>query len=787
MRILDRKLSRDLRQIRTQALAIALVLACGIMVLVLSSGTQRSLETARQHYYEQHRFADVFATLTRAPQDLLLRLARVDGVARVEGRIVFPALLDLDGKAEPASAIVLSIPASGEPILNVPLVRKGRLPDPDRLEEVAVSEAFAEANALRLGDAIRATVNGQLRSLLVTGVVISPEYIYTVAPGSMEPDDDNFGILWLAEKAIASAANLEGAFNTVSMTLALGADERSVIAEVDTLLEPYGGTGAFGRERQASNVFIEGELQQLGAMAAVLPPIFLIVSAVLVNMVLGRLVALERSQIGLLKALGYGNRTIALHYVKMTIGIGIVGVVLGWLAGAWLGRELTDLYTQYFRFPELRYSSGAAQMAISGLLGLMTVVLGGLRSVRVATKLAPAVAMAPAAPPSYRRGWLDQMGRRAGLRQTTMMVLRSVIRWPGRAAVTVFGVAGSVAVLIASFFTFDAVDLMMDELFDKVNRQDASISLSRTVSERATLDALSLPGVFAAEGVYAAPVRLTASRTTLLVSLQVRDNTAQLSRLLDQQGQSITLPPFGVVVSDGMAARLGLRAGERLQVELLTGARQSWELPVTAIIRQSLGQDVYMDRDAFFRLVGRNPEVNLIHLSIDQAKVAELQALIKKTPMIARFTLWSDLRAQFEEMIGESLVTMTIIFAALGMLITFGVVYNAARIQLAERSYELASLRVLGFRRGEVGYVLIMEQMLLTVLALPIGWAAGYGFCAMMAEGFSTEIVSIPVVVTRRTFAIASMIVVVTGLFSTLVVRRRLDRIDIVSAMKQKE
>ncbi|MEZ5913772.1 MAG: ABC transporter permease [Paracoccaceae bacterium] len=785
--MLDRKLVRDLRHIWVQCLAIALVLGCGIMVLILSTGTQRSLEATRKSYYEENRFADVFAPLTRAPRGLLTEIARIDGVARVEGRVVFTAMIDLEGRPEPASAIVISLPPDGRPVLNVPALRRGRMPRPNHPDEVAISEAFAEANRLRPGDRFQAVLNGQMRPLVIAGVVISPEFIYTVGSGAFEPDDENFGLFWMNETPAAAAMDLSGAFNDLTLTLAHGADERAVIAGVDRLLAPYGGTGAYGRDRQPSNVFIEGELKQLGTMATVLPPIFLLVSAVLVNMVLGRLVSLDRAQIGLFKALGYRSGTIAAHYTKMTLGIGLVGVLLGWGFGWWLGDELTEIYTRYFRFPSLHYRPGTAPIAISGVLGMAAAVLGGLRAVRAATALSPAAAMSPAAPPVYRRGWLDRLGGLAHLRQTTMMILRSLTRWPGRAAVTLFGVSGSVTVLVASFFTFDAIDLILEDLFERANRQDATVTLARPVNERAQIDALALPGVLVAEGIYAAPVRLVNGTRSRLVSLQGREPDARLSRLLDADGAAVQVPQTGLALAAGLAEALGAQPGDRLRVELLSAPRGTWEIPVTAVIRQSLGQDAYMNREAFFRLIGQAPQVNMIHLAINHNDLAALQAKVQETPAIARFALWSDIRRQFEDTLDESLVTMTVIFASLGMLITIGVVYNAARIHLAERAYELVSLRVLGFRRGEVAYVLVAEQMLLTLIAVPLGWLAGYGFCTLMAEGFSTEVVSIPVLVTRRTYATAALIVILTALASVLIVRRRLDRVDIVSALKQKE
>lgn len=787
MRALDRKLLRDLRRIWVQSLAIGLVLACGIMVLVLANGTQQSLAETRSAYYERHRFADVFAAATRVPAGLLADIAALDGVALAEARIGFSAVLDLDGVEEPASGRILSLPVNGAPRLNVPLLREGRMPDPLRPDEVVLGEPFAQANDLRPGDSFRAILNGQLRELIVTGHVLSPEFVYTIGPGALMPDDRRFGLIWMNETAAAAASDLTGAFNEVTLSLARGADEAAVIAALDHLLAPYGGTGAHGRDLQMSHAFLQSELDQLAAMAVVLPPIFLIVSAFLVNMVLGRLIALERQQIGLLKAVGYFTRDIAWHYLKMSLGIGLIGIGIGWIAGWWLGQRMTVLYAEFFRFPWLIYTPGPALFVISGVLGMATVMLGALRAVWASVRLAPAVAMSPPAPPLYRRGWVDAVGHGLRLRQTSMMILRSITRWPGRAAITVFGVVASVSVLVASFFTFDAMDLMVDEMFYQANRQHVTLMLAGPRGASAVQDAANLPGVLTAEGAFAVPVRLHSGHLSRLTSLQARAPETTLSRLLDQDGQAVALPENGLVMPQGLAAQLGVAPGDRLLVELLIPPRETWDIAVAATIRQTIGQDVHMSAPALFALMRQAPQVNQLHLLVDEVALRALHDSVKTTPAVAGLVLWSDVRRQFEETIRENIWVSATIYSVLGMLITIGVVYNAARIQLSERAHELASLRVLGFTRGEVGFVLVGELMLLSILAVPLGWLAGYGFAALVAAGFSTDVVTLPLVVARRTYALAALIVLATALGAALVVRRRLDRIDIVSALKARE
>lgn len=792
MTALDRKLFRDLRRIWVQCLAIALVLGCGVMVLVLAQGASRSLTQTRDTYYERNRFAEVFASATRAPQALAGQLSQIRGVAAVETRISFNVVLDLPGMAEPAMARVLSIPATGAPVLNVPVLRSGRWPDPLRANEVAVSESFAEANHLRPGDPLRAILNGTLQELTVTGAMLSPEFIYLIGPGAAMPDDRRYGVIWMGQNAAAAASDLNGAFNEVALQLTRDASVDQVKAEVDVLLAPFGGTGAVGRDQQTSHAFLASELTQLAAMARIVPPVFLIVAAFLVNMVLGRLMSLERAQIGLLKAIGYSRAEITRHYLKMSLWIGIAGVLLGWGGGVWLGRGMTAMYAEFYRFPYLIYTPGGAVFGLSGGLGIVTVLAGALRSVRASAALSPAVAMLPPAPPLFRRGWVDRIGGAMRLRQTTMMILRSITRWPGRAAVTLFGVAASVSVLVASFFVFDAMDLMVDELFTQTNRQHVSLQLNAARPAVAVQNALSLPGVQRAEGRFFLPVRVTHAAASKLVGLEVQVNPspqegAALVRLLAADGAVIQPMTQGVMLPERLAQTLGVGLGDFVSVEFLAPRRETHRLQVTALNRQNFGQTLYMSDRALFALLRQAPQINRLDLQVDEAALNRLYAAVKYSPVVTAVVLWKEVRRQFDDTMNENMLRMTLIYSVLGILITIGVVYNAARIQLSERAHELASLRVLGFTRGEVGYVLVGEVMLLALLAMPLGWLGGAAFAALVTNGFSSDLITIPLVISRKTFGMATAIVFAAALGSALVVRRRLDRVDIAMALKQRE
>ena len=787
MKALDRKMLRDLRRIWAQTLAIALVLGCGIMLMVGAQGTQRSLEETRAAYYERFRFADIFAQAIRAPRALLSEIAAIDGVALAEGRITFNAVLDITGMDEPATAQVLSLPAAGAPLLNVPLLRTGRMPDPDRPEEVLINEPFGEAHDLVPGSPFAGVFDGQLRELVVTGWVLSPEFVYTIAPGAVMPDDRRFGLIWMNEAAAASATGMQGAMNDVALTLTRGADPRAVISALDRLLDPYGGTGAYGRDRQSSHAFLDSELEQLGGLARFMPPVFLVVAAFLVNMVLGRLIAIERPQIGLMRAVGYTRGEVAAHYLKLAGLIGVLGVLIGWVFGWWIGNAMLALYGDFFRFPFLLRDPSAAAVAISAALGLAAVLLGAMRAVLAALRLPPAEAMSPPAPPVFTRGWLDRVFAAIRLRQTTMMIVRSIIRWPGRAAITLFGVSASVAVLVASYFLFDAMEVVTDRTFGQGNRQQITLTLNQAQPLSVLDDALALPGVRAVEGAYAVPVRLVSGHRDRLSALQGHFEGAELARLMDDVAGAVDLPAEGVVLPALLARALGVSPGETIRIELLAAPREVLDLPVAAIVHQSLGGEAHIAAPALFSALRIAPRVNQVHLLIDTDQRAALNAQIKRTPAVAGLADWAEVRRQFDETMAENLLTMVAIYTIIGVLIAIGVVYNAARIQLSERSHELASLRVMGFTRAEVGFVLVGEMMLLTLLAVPLGWVLGGWFAAGMVEAISTDVVQLPYVVSRRTYAAAAAAVVLASLAAALLVRRRLDRVDLNTALKARQ
>ncbi|MDH3917369.1 MAG: ABC transporter permease, partial [Rhodospirillales bacterium] len=508
MRALNRKLLRDLWKIKTQVLAIAVVVGCGVAIIVMALGTMRSLEETRAAYYERYRFADVFAHVKRAPEYLAERVARIPGVKWVESRVVADVTLDVPGMAEPATGRLVSIPEHGRPALNDIKLRRGRALAPDRPDEVLIDETFAEAHGFRPGDHFFAMINDKKRKLRIVGVALSPEYIYSVGPGVLVPDKRRFGVMWISREALASAFDLEGAFNDISLSLLPSASSAEIIERLDDLLDPYGNTGAYDRDDQVSHAYLSGEMDQLVAVATVAPPIFLGVAAFLLHIVITRLVATEREQIGLLKSFGYGNAAVGWHYLKVVLVVAGLGVVLGFAGGAYLGRVMTELYTEFFRFPFLYYRLSPDVFAMAALVTLSAAVLGTINAVWRAVRLPPAEAMVPAPPAVYRRTAIERLEPRGLVGQPTRMVFRHIVRWPLRAAMTTLGISLAVAILVSSLFFYDAIEHLVQVYFHHAQRQDVTVTFTEPSAERIVHEIGRLPGVLAVEPYRAVPVRL---------------------------------------------------------------------------------------------------------------------------------------------------------------------------------------------------------------------------------------------------------------------------------------
>ncbi len=786
MSALNRKAIRDLLQIRGQALAISLVIAAGVAVLIMSLSTLESIRSSKDIFYDRYGFSDVFAHLKSAHRAVIGQIESIPGVARVEARIVYDVTLDVAGMDEPALGRLISIPDGGKPRLNGLYLRRGRWPAAFHRNEVLVGEPFAEAHKLDPGDEIVAVINARRQKLKIVGIALSPEYLIQIGPGSMIPDDHLFGVFYLGYEGLAAALDLDGSFNDISLKLMRGASEPEVIRRLDAITEPYGGTGAYGRDEQVSDQYISDEVRQLRGMATVAPTIFLGVATFLLNIVLSRLINTQREQIAALKAFGYSKFEIAWHFVLMVLLIPIVGVFLGTLGGIYQGQVMAKMYARFYRFPVFSFQLDPRVVMLALAVSIFAAVLGTLVAVRRAVVIAPAEAMRPEPPANYRQSLLDYLGIGAMFPQTLRMILRTLQRRPIKSALTVFGIALSVAVLILGGFMLDALNYLMDVQFRLSQQHDVSVSMIEANSHRVVHEFEHLPGVQQCQPFRSVAVRLRYGhrhKRTAILGL----NNHGLMRLIDRDEHEVELPDSGLVLSDMLAQKLHAKPGDEITVEVLEQERKVQRIHVTGLISEFGGMNAYMQLDALRTMLEEGDTSNGAYLTVDSNLATVLYEQLKETPQIAAVNIKRAALQSFEQTVAENLLRMRLTNIFFATIIAFGVVYNSARISLSERSRELSTLRVIGFSRREISDILLGELAILTLAAIPPGFVIGYGFAAYMTRGLQTEIYRIPLVIENPTYIFAAIVVIVAATISGLIVRRRIDELDLVAVLKSKD
>lgn len=787
MTALDRKLVRDLLRLRGQVAAVAVVVACGVAAFVAMQGTYRSLLATQTGYYDEFGFADVFAHVRRAPESLTARVMELPGVGAVETRVVAEVTLDVPGVSEPAAGRLVSVPAGRAPELNGLQVRTGRLPEPGRPSEAVISGAFSRANNLHPGDTLDAVVNGRWQRLEIVGVALSPEFVYEIRGGEMFPDARRFGVIWMGRDALGPAFDMDGAFNDLSIRLAPGGSERDVIERLDALLDPHGGTGAYGRADQASHHFISNEIAELRVTGTFIPAVFLAVTAFLIHMVLSRLVATEREQVGLLKAFGYTNGAVGFHYLKLALAAVSCGAALGVVVGWWFGYRVTALYAEFFRFPVLRYETDWRVVLAAALISFAAATLGALAAVRRAVRLPPAEAMRPEQPARFRPLLLERVGIWTLLPVTARMIMRNLERYPLKALMGALGISLSVALLVVGFYFFDAVERVVAVQFGFVFREDATVTFNEPRPARSRFELERLPGVLRAETFRAVPVRLRSGHRVRRVGLMGVEPGGELFRLVDKDFRVHAIPPEGLVLTTRLAEVLGVGPGARVKVEVLEGARPVCEVTVAATVDELVGLSAYMDGRALNRLMREGGTISGAKLLVDAREAPRLYARLKRTPAVSGVIVPGAVLQNFNDTVARTVGTSTAVIILFACVIVVGVVYNGARISLSERGRELASLRVLGFTQGEVAVMLLGEQAFLTAAAVPLGYATGLGLILLITRAVDTELMRLPLVVSGRTFALAFAVTAGAALLSGLLVGWRLRRLDLVAVLKTRE
>ena len=787
MKALDLKLWREMWRMKGQVFAISMVVMSGVATFILFISTMHSLDFTRSKFYRDYNFADVFVNLKRAPESLKDKIKNINGVKQLETRVSAQAKLDIQGYTENVTGTIVSIPDDGNPLLNRLYIRQGRLPDPFKDNEVVINETFAQAHKFKLGDQLAAVINGKWKNLTITGIALSPEFVLVMKIGAMTPDYKRFGILWMSRKAISKAYDMEGAFNDVVLSLYPGAREGDVIRELDNILGQYGGFGAYGRKDQMSHRMLSEEMKQLRTSSRIYPIIFICVAAFLLNIVMSRIINTQREQIAILKAFGYNDFDIAVHYAKMVVLIISTGIAVGIAAGIWLGKMMGNIYMEFYRFPSFIYTLHPGVIITAVSVSVVSALAGTMHSLWKAAKQPPAEAMRPEAPAKYRVTLIEKTGIGRWLTQPSRIIARNIERKPIRTFLSIVGIAVACATMVSSGFFKDSIDFMVKAEYVFSQKEDMIVSFVEPTSYRAIYELKRTLGINDGEAFRSVPVKLKFGHRSYKTVINGIEPESHLHLLLDTNFQSIPLPESGILLTDYLGTILGIKVGDMLTVETLEGAKVIRQVPVVAMARQYLGVMGYMNLSALNRLMKEGNAISGAYLVTDANYREKLFRSFVEMPRIADVVIRQNEIHNIYENMAKSMLYFTFIAMLMACSIAFGVVYNSARISLSERSRELSSLRVLGYTRGEIAYILLGELAVITLVAIPLGFFIGYWLCAYVAYALASDLFRVPMVIELKTYAQAAAVVIFSALVSGVIVRRKLDHLDLVEVLKTKE
>lgn len=806
MSLLQRKLGRDLVRLWAQVVTIALVVASAVAALLTTQACVNSLEVARDRFYAQAYMADVFASVRRAPRSVLSTFESLEGVGLLQATIERPARLLLPGLAEPVMGHLVGVSEQRPFVLNLVMlrdhagaggqgsdtVRRGvwpGAPRSDGLVPVWVSEGFAMARGLQPGDRLQALLNGRLRQLEITALAVAPDAVFAGAMGM--PDPGGYGVLWMDEDTLAAAWDLEGAFTRLALKLAPGAREAAVISALQELLPRWGGREALVREFQSSHQMLNNEIQEQRLLGTVLPLVFAGVAVFLLHVVMTRMVATQRESIAALKALGFSNHALALHQLQLSLLMALFGLVLGGLMGWWAGQWLLSLYTGFFRFPSLNLVVPAEAWWGGVALAMTAAILGTLQAMVGILRLSPAQAMQPPAPPPYREGrWLQALERGLAFPLVLRMILRQLRRHPWRSGFSVLGVACAMALVVMGNFFRDAVDHIVTRQFDAVWRGDVQVITFEPVAWGALQSLRHLTGVtpsVSVEGSRGVAATLMVGHRSQRVQLRGLEPDAQQQRLLDLDGRVVPLSDEGLVLTDRLAHKLGLRPGDEVLLRLVE-APQPWvRMTVTHLVAETMGLSATTTRAMLNRLMQESDRYNAFSLQVPSSGLDDVLQALATLPAVGGAFSKAHMLRNMQAITARNIRIISSIMTGFALVLALGVVYNIARVALAERAWELASLRVLGFSKTEVARLMVGEQALLLFMSLPLGAALGWLLVWGLSVGLRSDQFQFPVVVWPRTYALGALSVSVASLGTSMLVWRRIQQLDMVAALKARE
>jgi putative ABC transport system permease protein len=721
----------------------------------------------------------------------LKELTKIPGISEVRSRISFPVIVSLEGENKPVSGKVISMPSKPGAVINDIILRQGSYFSGKKRNEVIISEKFAHARKILPGSRVKIIFNGQLEEMYVTGVAISSEFMYITPPGSIMPDNADYGVFWVRRSFAEDIYGFQGACNEVVGLLTPEARKQPdiVMRSISDKLREYGVFAVTPLKNQESYLTVSAELEGLKMQSVVLPLIFLGVAAMVLNIVMIRMAEQQRVIIGTFKALGVSNENIMTHFLKFGLVIGLTGGVCGCLIGYSLAWSMTDLYKMYFSFPDLKNHFYLSIALLSVSIAAACALLGTARGIKAILKLSPAEAMRPSPPAVTGKIYLERLKWWKKLDFRWQMVLRTLFRNKIRTFIGVFTAALGAAILLLALGLADSFNYMLFFQFNKVLLADYILTFRNPMDNTALDESRRLPGVCHAEPQLSLVCNLRNGHFRKRCAVIGIKPGSKLNILRDSKGAKLRIPPSGALITSRMAEHLNLKPGDSFMMTSVRGVRKPHRIEVASIVESTFGLGVYLDYQYLNRLMNEDSALTSVLLKSSQP-AASRTAFFRKArqyPELSAVSRIAEQKIRLKKDFMGKMKAMTVVMIIFAAVIFFGSILNAAMISFSERNREIATFRIIGYRSLEIGDIFLREIALVnfagTIIGLPLGYAMLYG----MSKMFQNDMYSMPCKTAFISWIYAAVIGVIFIISAYWIIQLVINRMKWAGALQMRE
>lgn len=776
---LRRKLRRDLARSRGQFSAVTIMVVLGVTFFVGLFGSMANLRLSINQPYRELHFADFTISVNGSPRDVVKSIANISGVGRVEGRLSLELPATFPSRnSDVIAARIISLPVPNHPAVNDIQPTEGTYLSPGATDEVIAEKNFAAHHGLQVGDEVRIETASGPWSGKIGGIAISPEYLWPARTAAEHMPDvlRRWGVLFMGYGALASLSGLNGTINEVAVTVLTGADRSTVIEQTRSVLSAYRVTAVVPREEQPSEAILNTTVGALDTLSVVFPLFFLVIVALSTYSLLTRLVHTQRAQVGVLLALGVSRRRVLGHYLGFALLVGLLGSVVGILAGYLLAFPVTDLFATQVSLPLVLKVPHWDVMAAGITLSLGFTALAGLLPALRASKEKPAETMRGEAPRSGTRLHRHHGARHGKEKVSQRLPVRNLRRNPVRSALVVLALALAASLIIVPFGFLDSMDAAVRTQKESMNF-DLRALFYRPTFENASREVASWPGVAAAEPFAFSPAVLQKGDSSWNIVLYGLRTDSDAFRLFDRAGSRVYPSETGILLS-AIFAKRGLRVGDTANVSGL----------LTQVIgfTRDLTSNGYLALGTVQADLGMPGLVNgvLVRLTSPTSEDAVKAQLYVSLPV------WAV--ASTPSTIQDTNDMMRLYYGFIGVIVGFGmalagaIVFNAVTINVMERRREIATMRTIGMKGRTIARFITVENVLMLGISLVFGSILGALLTQYLAGLFGGDIFVLDADVAWQTYALTALLLFGVLLASELPSLRHVQRLDLAKAAKER-